>query len=169
MRQKRSDGSGCTQATVHRVGVGTHAEGAVTTHPHIQAGVVVHPSRWQRLQQRLLCGQSLLATGVELFDDAVQKGGIRGLVVEIAMATQHQGLIHRLNETPVPLLDVAVFLRAVRMGLARLQAVVSQRGVVAVGEFLGVLQLVHRRTQAIGLMGAGHATQRSTAPAANRR
>ena len=33
------------QATVHRVGVGTHADGAVTTHPAIQAGVVVHPSR----------------------------------------------------------------------------------------------------------------------------
>ncbi len=75
------------------------------------------------------------------------------------MAAQHQGLIHRLNESPVPLLDVAVFVRAVRIGFARLQAVVPQQSVVRLGEVLRVLQLMHRRTQAVGLMGAGHAAQ----------
>ena len=34
------------------------------------------------------------------------------------MATQHQGLIHGADETVVALLDVAVFMRAVGIGLA---------------------------------------------------
>ena len=38
--------------------------------------------------------------------------------VEVAMATQHQGLIHGADETVVALLDVAIFVRAVGIGLA---------------------------------------------------
>ena len=69
-------------------------------------------------------------------------------------------MIHGLHETPVSLLDVAVFIRAAGIGLARFKAVVPHQGVIGLGKVLRMLQLVHRRTQAVGLMGAGHTAQR---------
>ena len=68
-------------------------------------------------------------------------------------------MIHGLHETPVSLLDVAVFIRAAGIGLARFKAVVPHQGVIGLGKVLRMLQLVHRRTQAVGLMGAGHTAQ----------
>lgn len=57
------------------------------------------------------------------------------------------------------LLDVTVFVRTARVGLATVETVVAQQTVIAPGEVFGVVEFVHGGRETVGLMRHRHATQ----------
>ena len=80
-----------------------------------------------------------------------------GVDPRVTAPTQHQRLIHRLVEAVVALLDVPVLVRTGRLSFAPLQTVVVHQGLVAPCEVVGMIQLLDRRCQTVGLMRPGHA------------
>ena len=103
--------------------------------------------------------QLVPASGIELAEDLAQEGLVLVTRDKVTAAAQLQTLIDGPVETVVTLLDVAVFVRAARVGLASLQPVMAHQRCVARREGLGVIEFVHGRAQAVGLVTVRHATQ----------
>jgi hypothetical protein len=94
-----------------------------------------------------------------LLQQPPQEGHVGVAVGEVPAAAQPQGLVHRLLEAAVPLLDVDVLVGVVRLNLLAGQPVVGQQRLVAAGELLGVGEVVDGGAQAVGAMALGHAAQ----------
>jgi hypothetical protein len=106
-----------------------------------------------------LFGEPLAAARVELIDQPTQKLSIGFAVGKIAVATQHQGLIQCTLEAMMTLLDIAVFVAVIRLGLLADQPVMIQQSLIAAGEFGLVRQVVDRRAQSIRTMPLRHTAQ----------
>jgi hypothetical protein len=143
----------------HRVAVAADVNQAALVHLHTQPLARLQPPRRQRSQHRHLFGQPRPPAGVELLQDLTQKLRVRLAAGEVAAATQHQCLVHRLLETPVPLLDVAVLVSVVGLDLLPRQSVVPQQRLVTVRELLALRQVVDRCAQPVGAVPLRHAPQ----------
>ena len=66
------------------------------------------------------------------------------------MTAQHQCLIHRPAKTVMALLDIPVFVRTGRVGLARLQPVVPHQRLVAIREIFRMVQGMDGGTETVG-------------------
>jgi hypothetical protein len=74
-------------------------------------------------------------------------------------AAQEQGLLHRLLETVMALLGVAVLVTLAGVDRLRLHAVVRHQGLVTTRELLAA-GILHRQAHAVGAMLNRHAAQR---------
>ena len=144
---------------MHRVGVVADADGAETTDTHRKSFVILRAVPRQCTQHGLLPGPTLLTTGIDLVEELAQEGVVFGSLSEIALTAQHQRLIHRPAKTVMALLDIPVFVRTDRIGLARLQPVMPHQGFIALGEVFRMIQRMDGGTEAVGYVGLGHATQ----------
>jgi hypothetical protein len=91
--------------------------------------------------------------------EGVHKLRVRLPAGKIPAAAQHQRLVQRLLETPVPLFDVPVLVGMVRLDLLAAQTVMSQQRLITLAELLALRQVVHRRAQAIGPVPSRHTPQ----------
>jgi len=122
---------------------------------HRRAGV--EPLRRQRIQgiaflpERI--GPFLVSPGNDLPDESQ----ILGLVVEVAVTTQPQGLVQPGFQMAVRGLDVAVLVRLADVDPVTLQAVVIEQPLVLRGEALVTGKVVDGRRQAVAADPAGDA------------
>ena len=65
------------------------------------------------------------------------------------MAAQHQSLLNSPFEAMMALFGVAVFVGTVGLGFGRLKAVMATQVLIALGELLGITEIVDRRTEAV--------------------
>ena len=147
------------QPARYRITVPFDMNQAAAIHPTAAALAGFQPSRRQRPQHGSFLGQALAPTGIELLLHLAQKLAIRFAADKVAAATQQQGLVHRLFETPVPLLDVAVLVGVIGLDLLADHPVVIQQGLIALRELAAFAQIVHRRAQAIGPVTRRHRPQ----------
>ena len=147
------------QPAGHRVAVAADVDQAALIDLRPQPLARFQPPRRQWSQHRHLLGQPCPPSGVELLQDLTQEPRVRLPVGEVPAAAQHQRLVHRLLEAPVPLLDVAVLVGLPGLDLLPHEPVVPQQRLVAAGELLGVRQVVDRRAQPVGAVPLRHAAQ----------
>lgn len=147
------------QPAGHHVTVPLHVNQTALVHTTTPPLARFQPPRRQRTQHRQLFGQPLPAPGVESLRQPAQETLVLLATRKIAAATQHQGLIHRLLETPMPLLDVAVLMSVVGLDLLADHPVVTQQALITLRELLPLGQVVYRRAQTIRPMTLRDAAQ----------
>ena len=147
------------QPTGHRVAVAADVNQAALIDLHAQPLARLQPPHRQRPQHGDLLGQPRPPPGVELLQDLTQKLRVRLAAGEVAAAAQHQRLVHRLLETPVPLLDVAILVSVVGLNLLPHESVVLQQRLVALRKLLALRQVVDGRAQPVGAVPLRHAAQ----------
>jgi len=147
------------QPAGHRVTVPLDVNQAALVHATTSPLACFQPSCRQRTQHRQLFGQPLPAPGVQLLRQPAQETLILLAARKITAATQHQGLIHGLLETPMPLLDVAVLMSVVGLDLLADHSVVTQQALITLRELLPLRQVVHCRAQTIRPMTLRYAAQ----------
>ena len=147
------------ETTVDGIGVVTHADGTEAADPYLQTRVVFQASGGHCAQDLQLLGQLILAPSIELLQDLAQEGGVVVSRSKVTAAAQHQALPNRPMEAMVALLDVAIFVRAARVGFASLETIVVQQTTVAARKVLGMVELLHGRREAVGLMRHRYPTQ----------
>jgi hypothetical protein len=140
------------QPARHRVAIALHVN--LTARVHLCA----HPlarfqaPRRQRLHLGQLLRQTLAPIGIELIHQLPQKVLVLLPTRKVSAATQHQRLIGRLLETPMPLLHVAVLVAMPRLDLLARHLIVIHQPLVTLGELLLVRSIVHRQAHPIGAM-----------------
>jgi hypothetical protein len=137
------------QPARHHVAVSLHVNQAALVHATLQTSARFQASRRQRTQHRHFLRQPLTATGVELVLERVQKTRVLLTIGKIPAAAQHQGLVQRFLETPVPLLDVAVLVGVAGLDLLPDQSVMLQQTLITLPELLALRSVIHRQTHAI--------------------
>jgi hypothetical protein len=147
------------QPARHRVAVPLHVDQTALVHATTPLLAGFQPAARQRPQHRQLLQQSRTPAGIELLLQSVQKALVLFPAGKIPAAPQHQGLVHRLLETPMPLLDVAVLVGVIRLDLLADQTVMSQQPLIALRELLLLRQVVHRRAQPIRAVPLRHGAQ----------
>jgi hypothetical protein len=147
------------QPARHRVAVALDVDQTARVDPAAPLLERLQPPRRQRPQPAALFVQSLPTPGIELPELLAEELLVLHPARKIPTAAQHQGLVQRRLETPMPLLNVAVLMGVVRLDLLAHQAIVLQQALVALGELLPLRQIVHRRAQPIGPMPRRHAAQ----------
>jgi hypothetical protein len=139
------------QAARHRVAVPAHVNQAAAIHAALHELPRFQPSRRQRAQHLQLFRQPHTPARVLLAAHRLQKLPVLLPAREIPTAPQQQRLLHRLFETAMPLLRVAVLVRVVRLDLLAHQPIVIQQGLIAARELLPVGQVVHGGAHAVPL------------------
>jgi hypothetical protein len=142
-----------------RVAIAADVDQAALVHARPQPPARLQPPRRQGPQHGDFLGESRPPAGVQLLQQPPQEAHIGGAVGEVPAAAQPQGLVHRLLEAAVPLLDIAVLVGVACLGLLAGQPVVGQQRLVATGELLGVGEVVDRRAQAVSAVPLRHAAQ----------
>ena len=99
-----------------------------------------------------LLGKANLPPTVQLPGKGLEELHVRPDLPKVPAAPQHQGLIHRLLEAMVGLLDVPVLIAAVGVGLLGFQVVMPQQLLIPPRELLEVAGVGHRRAEPIGPM-----------------
>jgi hypothetical protein len=89
------------QATVHRVGVVLHVDGAAARHRYTQTLARFQTPRRQRPQQGLLLGQPRRPARVALPTHFTQERRVRFPISKVPAAAQHQRLVYRILEVPM--------------------------------------------------------------------
>lgn len=147
------------QPARHRVAVALHVDQTPLVHATGLPPARFQPTRRQRPQHRQFLGQSRTPPGVELLLQPLEPAGVLATVGEIPAAPQHQRLVRRFLETPMPLLDVAVFVGVVRLDLLAHHPVMGQQRLIALREFFLARSVAHRQTHPIRPMPRRHAAQ----------
>jgi hypothetical protein len=142
----------------HRVGVPFHGDGATRLHPHRQAPERLLPPRRQRLQESTFVEEPLRSRLVPLRAHFVQEGHIGFLAGEIVAAAQEQGLLHRVLETMVALLGVAVLVPLAGVDGLRLHLVMGHQRGIAARELFRAGGL-HRQAHAVAAVLSRHPAQ----------
>jgi hypothetical protein len=78
---------------------------------------------------------------------------------KIPTAAQHERLVHRLLEAPVPLLNVAVLMRVAGLDLLTAHPVVIQQRLIPPCKLLPLCQVVHRGAHSIRPVPRRHRAQ----------
>ena len=145
----------------HRVGVAQDLDRAEAADRHPLLAAQRQLRRGQRAQGRLLLGPAPVPGEVALRDDRLEEAGVALTVQKLPTAPHAQGLIDRLLEPVVGLLDVAVLVRdAERVG-GRLHPVVAHQRAIAIlrqGPSVAI-ERVDRRAQMIGAVALGDASE----------
>jgi hypothetical protein len=147
------------QPARHRVTIPLHVNQAALVHATTSSLTRFQPPRRQGPQHGHLLRQPWTPPGVELFRQPVQKTAVRFPARKIPAAPQQQRLVHRLLEAPVPLLDVAILVRVVRLDLLADHPVMRQQTLIPLRELLLVRQVIHGRAQPIRPMPLRHSPQ----------
>jgi hypothetical protein len=147
------------QPAGHRVTVALQVNQAARVHATGLLLTRFQTPRRQGSQPRLFLRQALAPARVEPRAQLVQKPRIRFPAGKIPAAPQHQGLVHGLLETMMPLLDVAVLVGVIRLDLLTDQTVMRQQRLITPRELLPLRQIVDRRAQTVGAMPQRHAAQ----------
>jgi hypothetical protein len=147
------------QPAGHRVDVALHPDGAARLHPHPQPLARLQATVRQGPQQGHLLGQAGLPSTIALGEQLPQEGRVTVAAGEVPAPPQHQGLVQRLLEAVVALLDVAVLVALARLDRLSLKPVVAQQGLVASLENIRVGPRLHGRRQPVGAVQLRHAAQ----------
>jgi hypothetical protein len=147
------------QPARHHVAVPLHVNQAALVHATLQASTRFQAPRRQRSQHCHFLRQPLTTTGVELLFQTVEKPPVLISIGKIPAATQHQRLVHRLLEPPVPLLDVAVLIGVGCLNLLPYESIMTQQSLVALRELLPFRGVVHRQAHPVGSVPRRHASQ----------
>jgi hypothetical protein len=147
------------QPARHHVAVPLHVNQAALVHATLQAATRFQTSRRQRTQRRQFLREPLTPTGVELIPKPVQKTRVFVTISKIPAASQHQRLVHRFLETPVPLLDVAVLMGVARLDLLPDESVMVQQSLITLPELLALRGVVHCQAHPIGPVPCRYSAQ----------
>ena len=147
------------QPARHHVAVSLHVNQAALVHPTLQTSARFQTPRRQRMQHSQFLGEPLTPASVELRLQPVQETRVLVPAGKILAATQHQRLRHRLLETPVPLLDVAVLVGVGSLDLLSHESVMLQQSLITLGELLLLRGVVHRQAHAVGSVPCRHTAQ----------
>jgi hypothetical protein len=147
------------QSARHHVAVALHVNQAALVHATLQTSTRFQASRRQRTQRRQFLRQPHPPAGVELVGEPVQKTRVLHAIGKIPAAPQHQRLIGRFLETPVPLLDVAVLVGLPGLDLLADQSVMFQQPLITLPELLARRSIVHGQTHAIGPVPCRYSAQ----------
>jgi hypothetical protein len=144
----------------HRVHVALHPDRAPLAHPHRQPFPGFQPPRRQGPQPGHLGGHGSTARPVPPPHQLQHPRPVRLATGKLPAPPQEQGLLHRLLEAPMGLLDVPVLMPRRRVGRLRHQPVVGQQGPVLRRVHFRVPVLMHRQTHPVRPMPGRHAPQR---------
>lgn len=147
------------QPARHRIDVAVDANQAAAVHARRLSLARFHSPRRQHLHLGQLLRQPLVPIGVELIQKLPQKFLVFLPTRKIPAAAQHQRLIDRFPETPMPLFHVAVLVAMTRLDLLARHLVVIHQPLVTLRELLLVRSIVHRQAHPIGAMPRGRRTQ----------
>lgn len=147
------------QTARHRIRVAAHVDRAPAVHSRQHPLACLQPPGRQTPQHLHFLRQPLSSTGVELLHQFLQELGIGRSACEVPAATQHQRLVHCFLETPMPLFDVAVLVRMVRLDLLPAHPEMRQQRLVTLCELLLLGKIVHGRAHAVAAVTLRHATQ----------
>ncbi len=124
------------QPARHRVAVAVHVNQTAAIDARPQTFARLQPPRRQGTQGRTLFGQALAPAGVELSEQLPQEDRIVFPAGEVPAAAQHQRLSDGGLEAMVPLLDVAVLVRMIRLDLLARHPVMGQECLITTSELL---------------------------------
>jgi hypothetical protein len=147
------------QSARHRVDIPLHVNQAAAVHSGRRTFARFQASFGQGTQLRELLRQTFTPPRVELIQQPLQKKIVVGSAREIPAATQHQGLIDRLLEAMMTLLDVAILVAMTRLDLLRRHATVRHQSFVTLRELFLVRRVVDCQTHPVGAMPLGHGAQ----------
>ena len=114
--------------------------------------------RRQRQQRRAIGREGALAGGVAVADEIVGKGLIGGATVEVATATQRQGLVERRLEVAMRALDGAVLVAHAAIVAGRRHAVMAAQLTVCPREVFLLGKVLECCRETVGAMLARGAT-----------
>jgi hypothetical protein len=144
----------------HRVHIALHPDRAPPAHPHPQPFPGLQPPRRQGPQLGQLGGHGRTPRRIPPSHQLHHPGPVRLPTSKLPAPPQPQGLVHRLLEPPVRLLDIPVLMSRRRVGRLRHQPVMGQQGPVLRRVHLRVPVLMHRQTHPVRPMPRRHAPQR---------
>ena len=147
------------QSRRHRVGVLLYLDRGPLAHAHTLTLQGFQAPTRQRPQPRLLCRELRAAATIPPRHQRTHELPVFLPAREITTATQHQLLIQRLLETPMPLFAIAVLVPAVRIGRLGGDTVVSHQRLIARRVLLGIAFVIHRQRHAVRAMTLRHAAQ----------
>ena len=148
------------QTTGHRVGVAANVDRAAPIHTNPHTLTRLQTTRWQRMQQRQLFGQTLSPTAVALRKQPMHERRVLLAAGEVPTATQQQSLIQRPLELAVTLLHIAVLVGMARLDRLSAQTVVTQQRLIALREGRRTFRTRRNgRRQPVGAMYGRYAAQ----------
>jgi hypothetical protein len=147
------------QLARYRVDVPADVDRAPRGDPHLDPPAHLQPPGWQRRQDGLLLGDPLAPVRVPPGHDLAEECLVRAACGELATPPQQEGLVDRLLEPVVTLLDVPVLVGLPRPDRLGFQAVMDQQRLVPPGEHLGVGVGLDRGTEAVGAVLPGNPSQ----------
>jgi hypothetical protein len=138
------------QSRRHRVGVALHLDRAPPADPRLVPFQRLQPPGRQRSQLPAFLQELLLPPRVPPGHHGQHELPVRLPADEVPAAAEEQFLRHRLLETPVALLAVAILVGAIRVGRLGRDAVMSQQRPVVLRVRLRVAVVVHGQRHAVG-------------------
>ena len=151
MVQVRSRFHPCSnQTAVHRIRVPLHVDQTARIHLYLLPFGRLHPPRRQLPHYRQFFGQPRSPACIPLHKQVLEKLRIFGEVPKVTAPAQQQRLLHRALKPVVTLLGIAILIRAGRIGVLRLHAVVPHHPFIAAVELLQVAHVIDRARQAVG-------------------
>ena len=142
-----------------RVDVVLHLDRAPLADTHTQPNQTLQAPGWQVTQVCHFFFAPLSSARVLPILHHLQEGCVSVPARKIPAATQQQGLLDRLFETPMRLLAIAVFMAARWVGRFAFDAVMPQQSLVVPREYLRVAVGMHGQSHAVGAMSLRHASQ----------
>lgn len=147
------------QPTRYRIRVPTDVDCAARVHSRLDAAGRLEPTRRQRTQLLHLPGLLLRPVRVELSEQFAQVLLVRFAAGEVPTAAEHQLLIQRLLEPPVPLLDVPVLVAVPGLNRLPVETVVREQRPIPLGELGAGRPRRDRRGEPVGAVNGGHTAQ----------
>jgi hypothetical protein len=147
------------QPAGHHITVPLDMNHAARVDTTLQALIRFQSPRRQRSQNRHFLGEPLTPAGVEPRLEFVQKSRVGVAIGKVAAAPEHQRLIHRLLEAPMPLLDVAILVGMGCLNLLPNKSVMFEQSLVTPRELFALGGVIHRQAHPIGPMPRWHAAE----------
>jgi len=140
----------------HGVAVAVDVDQAAAINPRPYALARLQTPGRHGLKPRSLFGESRTPAGIELLQQLSQERCVVRTRGKVPAATQQQRLINRGLQSPVSLLDVAVFVGMIGLDLLACHPVMGQQCLVTLGELLLVGEVVDRSAHAVRAMTLRH-------------
>lgn len=147
------------QSAGQRIGVAADVDRAPRIDPRLEPSGHLQSAGWQCRQHGHFFEKSLLSVGIASGHELLEERLIVASTGEIAAPAKHQGLVDRLFEAVMTLLDVAILVGLSRLDRLGFEAVMRRQSLVSPGEYLGLRIGIDRRGQAIGAMPLGNSSQ----------